>query len=167
MAAPSVSYACKCDRQLTVAENLEKSSTVFAGKVIEIKEKKQAGVVVEMALFEVERIWKGPTDSQIILESIQSSCSFDFRKGEDYIVYAKPNAELKNEAALTTGVCDRTAALEKADEDLELLGKGSTPEKIVDLSGELNGPGLIMKFVWIPIVGVAAAFGYWIWRPRT
>ncbi|CEG28817.1 hypothetical protein [Bacillus sp. B-jedd] len=167
MAAPNVSYACKCIDKPPVEQELKTSSAVFSGKVIEIREEKRNEGVVEKVLFEVNQTWKGPAESQIILESIQSSCSFTFRKGMEYIVYAVPNSETNDKTALTTGVCDRTALLENAEEDLKLLGDSRQPTKEVNREDEMDSPGLA-RLLWIPGAGIAgiAGLGYWIWRRK-
>lgn len=167
MAAPNVSYACKCVEKPSVEHALKSSSAVFSGKVIEIREEKRNEGVVEKVLFEVNQTGKGPDESQIILESLQSSCSFTFRKGMEYIVYAKPHPSLKDKTVLTTAVCDRTALLENAEEDLKLLDDGSQPNKKVNREDEMDSPGLA-RFMWIPGAGIAAAAGlvYWIWRRK-
>ena len=167
MAAPNISYACKCLDKPSVEQELKTSSAVFSGKVIEIKEEKRNDTIVEKVLIEVNQTWKGPAESQIILESLQSSCSFTFRKGKEYIVYATLNSEMNDKTALTTEVCDRTVLLENAEEDLKLLGGGRKPTKNVNRVDEMDSPGLAWS-LWIPGSAIAAAtgLGYWIWRRK-
>jgi len=167
MAAPNISYACKCLDKPSVEQELKTSSAIFSGKVIEIKEEKRNDTIVEKVLIEVNQTWKGPAESQIILESLQSSCSFTFRKGKEYIVYATLNSEMNDKTALTTEVCDRTVLLENAEEDLKLLGGGRKPTKNVNRVDEMDSPGLAWS-LWIPGSAIAAAtgLGYWIWRRK-
>ncbi|WP_204563021.1 hypothetical protein [Neobacillus notoginsengisoli] len=165
MLGPSVGYACKCIEKPSVEKELKSSRAVFSGKVIEIKEGKQAGIVVEKVLFEVDQTWKGSVNSQVNLATEHNSCSFQFREGENYIVYAKPSPKFKDESLLTTGVCDRTALVGQANEDLSILGTGTAPAKAVNLEDEINNSGLSL-YIWIPVLGVVAGFGYWTWKRK-
>ncbi|MDQ4067169.1 MAG: hypothetical protein M3114_06240, partial [Thermoproteota archaeon] len=74
-------------------------------------------------IFEVGEVWKGEglvKRDEILLFAPEGDCSFDFRVGELYLVYATYNIE----NMLTTSTCDRTAQLSEAQADLDLLGQG-------------------------------------------
>ncbi|WP_316569388.1 hypothetical protein [Neobacillus sp. YIM B06451] len=163
----SVSYACKCADLRPVGEEFEKSAAVFTGKVIGIKEEKGVGSTspTEKVLFEVSGTWKGVSESQVILEFIQTSCSIDFNEGKEYLVYAKENPDFKNKEVLTSEVCNRTVEVEKAHEDLTFLGQGDSPVKQVDLRKEMERPVPVRTLLmWLPVVGVAGIVGLFIWK---
>jgi hypothetical protein len=145
---PSVSYACKCVEQNSVKEELELSDAVFKGKLIEMKQERHSRKI----LFEVTAIWKGPSKSQIVLRDESSSCSIDFNKGEDYLVYAKTYGD----DVLTTHICDRTDELNNAEDDLLLLGEGRAPTEIVNTENELKPLNVIgwSTFIIISILVV-------------
>lgn len=163
----SVSYACKCVELPSIEEEFEQSDAVFSGKVIAIKEGKEnsTGSRSEKILFEVSSTWKGPKESQIILEFYESSCSIIFKKGKEYLVYASKNPEFKNKAVLTSQLCDRTVEVSKAKEDLTFLGNGDSPVKQVNLQKEM-GPSVPVRslLLWMPVIGVAVLVGWFIWK---
>lgn len=71
------SYACDCTKA-SPEERLQKNDVVFEGKVLEVQEKDG-----EMkTLFEVKKIWKGTSSSQIIIYTSFGSCTFRFAEGE-------------------------------------------------------------------------------------
>ncbi|WP_053367939.1 hypothetical protein [Bacillus sp. FJAT-27245] len=163
----SVSYACKCDGLPPVEEELEKSTTVFTGKVIGVNEEKGTGIdsPTIKVLFEVSDTWKGISESQIILQFNQSSCNIDFKKGKEYLIYAKENPDFKKKTAMTTGVCDRSAEVTKAGGDLTFLGRGEAPVKQVSLRKELDPPVPVRTILmWMPVVGVAGLVGFFVWK---
>ena len=125
--------ACTCSLPLPkdslkkqVKKALTESRAVFAGKVLEINESPQAySVVVRL---KVEQSWKG-----LFLEEINivtgrggGDCGYRFEVGESYIVYAYGPSE----SILATDICQRTAKLTEAREDLKVLGKGKVALKV-------------------------------------
>lgn len=85
----------------------------------------------------MERWWKGGSADKTVLHTSftkysdggesATSCEYDFRVGESYLVYAYSNAgPIKG---LVTSPCTRTAKLGEAGADLEELGAGRSPEK--------------------------------------
>lgn len=123
---PSVTYACSCvvpDEPLVA---LEKSTAVFAGKVVKMKEPK--GIIISSAdsvtvTFEVDSSWKGVLGDKVSLttELSSASCGFEFMDGESYLVYAYARGKGDSDE-LTTGLCSRTVLLSSAGEDLKELG---------------------------------------------
>jgi hypothetical protein len=97
---------------------------VFSGEVIE--------VILYEAKFKVERIWKGEGKDEITMwlrgkdnkgNYIITSCDFEFRKGEQYLVYA-----YLAEGKLRTHVCSRTISLMNAEYGLKELNEIKQPE---------------------------------------
>jgi len=116
--------ACTCAPPKSPARELERSTAVFSGKVLEVKRHKRTGDIfggVE-AVFRVERAWKGVESRTVsVFTSAQSAaCGYGFKEGSSYLVYAHGNAESK----LSTSICSRTRRLKDAREDLDELGAG-------------------------------------------
>jgi MYXO-CTERM domain-containing protein len=155
--APSaIALACSCMRS-TPAEALERSTAVFEGRVLEVtpfEERRdltlEGGCLddacreslsettesVEVSgfsvRFSVTRGWKGVSTEEVVVRTARDSaaCGFAFEVGQDYVVYASAEDEA---GSLSTGLCDRTARVVDANEDLEALGTGEVP---VDVDGE-------------------------------
>jgi hypothetical protein len=129
---PVPSGACSCVEPPSVQDELDRSSAVFRGEVMEIKD----ADYTKKVLFQVKEIWKGIEQSQVILLTAESgsSCGFNFNVGQEYVVYAT------GEGSLSTSICDRTVSVQslKVEEDLEALGQGVSPVEIVDLTKEMN-----------------------------
>ena len=119
---------------------------VFAGKVIGFeyrkgipneflerrkKEDKQFDYETLVVKFQVERWWKGEATTELFLVTDRtknsdgstsgSSCDYDFKEGESYLIYA-----YGKENELRTNPCTRTRPLNKT-EDLKILGEGKEP----------------------------------------
>ncbi|UUZ80911.1 hypothetical protein LJK88_40105 [Paenibacillus sp. P26] len=142
LSQPTPCEACSC-RTPALDEAVSRSGSVFAGKVLEIKwvpdpyESNGALAYKHAVRFEVERTFKGPDTSQIIVNAGagESSCGIDFVQGESYLVFAYETEHHE----LVTRLCSRTRALSSASEDLAALGEGKLPSKQVDLSGDVGG----------------------------
>lgn len=146
---PSISFACKCVGPSSVKEEFERTNAVFSGKVNEIKEKKHSnGYAVKSILFEVKNTWKGVSESQVIIVTDQSDCGYEFKKGEEYLVYANHTSLYGDKDNLSTGICDLTSPLGEADNDLLILGEGKAPSKEVNLQNEYNRSG-IYSYIWV------------------
>lgn len=150
---PTTSYACKCVEPQSVEKELESSKAVFSGKIVDINNEKNN----RKLLFEVRESWKGISQTQVILTDELSSCSLDFLEGESYLVYA-----YDFQGDLTTNICDRTKELSSAGEDLETLGKGSTPTEEVDLKKTLHSPVVNYIYIWLPLVSLLIMSVYFI-----
>lgn len=127
---PEKSYACEC-MKVSPEERLQKTNVVFEGKVLEVQEK---GGKMEI-LFEVKKIWKGTSSSQVIIYTSFSSCTFPFAEGGEYLVFSS----YRGEGQLETSMCSGTKRLDEAGADkvaLSQIAKESVPTKEVDLKGE-------------------------------
>ncbi len=137
-------FACGCparskDITKEVAEEFNKSSLVFSGKVVEAKwipitEENASGSRIKAEVltlkFAVDNWWKGKTKNQVIwrTSSIRypdlnegrtgSNCEFSFDLGRKYLVYA---ANLNGN--LTADVCGGTTRIENAESDIKELQK--------------------------------------------
>ncbi|MGH1284530.1 cobalamin biosynthesis protein CbiN [Bacillus toyonensis] len=125
------SYACDCTK-VSTEDAFRKKDVVFEGKVLEVQEKDG-----EMkTLFEVKKIWKGTSSSQIILYTSFGSCTFRFAEGGEYLVFSSYRGEEK----LETSTCSGTQRLDEAElkrSALSHIAKESVPTKKVDLKGEM------------------------------
>lgn len=155
----AVAFACSCMRS-TPSEALERSTAVFEGRVLEVTPFEERGEVTleggclgedcEESLsetthgtthsgfavrFSVTRRWKGVSTEEVVVRTARDSagCGYAFEVGEDYVVYASA----EEAGALSTGLCDRTARVADASEDLEALGTGEVP---VDVDDESTPP---------------------------
>ena len=113
--APST-YACSCLPPEPPQQALQDADAVFAGRVLRIESLPDHNVRV---VLEVEEQWKGNLGSRVELMTANNSaaCGFNFDREKRYVVYAR-----RYENSQHTGLCDRTAQLESAQEDLEYFG---------------------------------------------
>ena len=123
----TVVNACSCIQPAPPQESLEQSTSVFAGKVIDIDV--PSGIVVSSAdpvkvTFEVSKIWKGTNYKTLVVTTsrYEESCGYLFKQGEEYIVYTYGEGD-----KLNTGICSRTKLLANAQEDLRELGEDNLP----------------------------------------
>lgn len=134
--------ACTCAPAKSAAQELERSTAVFSGKVLEIKRHKQAEDIFAQVevVFRVEKVWKGVERRtvSVFTSSWSAACGYGFKGGRTYLVYAYGNAE----GRLSTSICSRTRRLKNAREDLGELGAGrdiaEDVPKGVDSSGMSN-----------------------------
>ncbi len=159
IAFPTSASACSCAEVPDVQSELNRSQSVFNGKVLDIKEKRgQKGYMHKSVLFEVTEVWKGPQQTQIMISTGfgGGDCGIDFQKGQEYLVYAY-ETDFYGPVALETTICDRTNTLQSAQDDLTILGKGQPPNEEVDLLSEEKGSQLFIWVVGVLIVGMAFA----------
>ncbi|CAH2465458.1 hypothetical protein IIQ_00782 [Bacillus cereus VD118] len=81
---PEKSYACDCAK-FTPEDAFQNNDVVFEGKVIDVRSEEGVGTKV---LFEVKKIWKGTSSSQIIIYTSFGSCTFRFAEGGEYLVFS-------------------------------------------------------------------------------
>ncbi|MGU3351379.1 cobalamin biosynthesis protein CbiN [Bacillus sp. M5A3_1b] len=140
---PEKSYACDCINVLA-EDAFQKNDVVFEGKVIGVGRKE--GVEIEV-LFEVKKIWKGTTSSQLIVYTNGGDCVFHFVEGGEYLVYSSQRG---SEKQLHTHSCSGTKRLDEAGAEkvaLSQITKESIPTKKVDLKGKM-----VSGFSWLQVV---------------
>jgi len=141
-------FACGCPSspnetlEDVVKYRVKNSTMVFVGKAVgfeyrkgipnEFMQSKGIDYETKIVKFQVEQWWKGETPKEIFLVTDEtrnadgtasnSSCNYDFKEGESYIVFA-----YGKENELRTNSCSRTQLLNKADEYLKILGEGKEP----------------------------------------
>ncbi|MCB9611071.1 MAG: hypothetical protein H6721_02080 [Sandaracinus sp.] len=147
---PALALACSCMRS-SPTEAAARSTAVFEGRVVELTPIQREGEVTleggcldpacneslsetthqaafsSFAVrFEVTRQWKGVESESVVVHTARDSaaCGFPFEVGQDYLVYASA----EQDGTLSTGLCDRTALVADASEDLAALqGPGEVP----------------------------------------
>ncbi len=161
--------ACSCpeDYPLSIQDELEGSRAVFAGKVVshgEYGEDSRATLVTEV---KVSTVWKGPAYATIYLtDSPNTTCESWFSEDTEYLVYVSPRWR-------APGLCGRSVLLSNAQDDLEVLGEGRSPQP-----GTSNAvPGALQQHLlrndsqplpaWgiglLAAVGALALVGGWYW----
>jgi hypothetical protein len=124
-------YACRCDG-ITPIEALQEAEVVFAGRVLDAPHTSSYYMNTKgwgwserykslPATFKVSAVWKGPVQSRITVYS-HMDCGHIFLAWEEYLVYAH-----EVEDSLHVTVCNGTAPLARAGQDLAYLGKGEVP----------------------------------------
>ena len=177
LGTPGPVYACKCVVPGTPSEELEKFSTVFAGRVVSVQhsfDPDAATVSPEDRTtvgFEVSEVWKGTVheDMYITTPPTGGSCGFTFVEGEQYIVYGHDSNY--DDGGYTVGICSRTALLDLAQADLDAFGDGQAPlvgtggpapEQPPDTAGDVELPntGDYRPPFWTValLAGIGAAF---------
>src|SRR5262245_6983615 len=125
--ATRAGLACHCSLPRTgkpfkqlIIEARNKSKAVFSGTVVAID--KKPGDLYMAVRFNVEESWKGTLSKEATVFTGQSGgdCGYKFEVGQRYLVYAYRY----NDADLGTNICQRTANLIEAAEDLKVLGNG-------------------------------------------
>ena len=134
LASPGQAHACKCAVPGTPAEELEKFSAVFAGRVVSIRHSYDLNAASytpddrTTVGFEVSTVWKGTVHEDMFITTPPTggSCGFTFVQGEEYVVYADDSAY--GDDGYTASICSRTALLRQAQADLDALGEGRAPQ---------------------------------------
>jgi hypothetical protein len=113
--------ACTCGIDRPPKVELEHADAVFSGTVIEIK----ISSSFIKAHIQVDRIWKGPVDSTMIITTApdDGGCGYKFTKGKSYLDYGGYSESPKG-LEFWTNSCTRTRPIENAQEDLAELGVG-------------------------------------------
>ncbi len=103
---------------------LKSDEAVFTGKLIEINDKSEHGD--RLIKFQIERFWKGVLSEEITIatENERSSCAYPFEKDKIYLIFADTY-----NGKLYTGGCVPNREINRATEELKILGKGTRPKK--------------------------------------
>ncbi len=124
-AIPQSVSACSCAELLSPTRAFDRATAVFSGIVVSLEGPinviSSADPVT--ATFQIDKVWKGPQQSEITITTAISSvsCGYEFQIGQWYLVYA--NGAENN---IQVDRCSRTKPLFQADEDLNFLGEGHT-----------------------------------------
>ncbi len=122
-------FACSCPTVMSTEQEvkwkLKRLQAVFSGRVVEINRKPHTRDV--LVKIRVERFWKGVLYEDLRLTTPESpgACGYTFEIGKSYLVFASRSAQ----GDLATGLCLNNKELEKATEELEILGIGKKPKR--------------------------------------
>jgi hypothetical protein len=136
--------ACECGTP-GPCQALSYADAVFTGVVTDVSPVLTPdgnGVTGVVTTLVADRSFVGPTGT-VVLEARLSSCEFQFRVGERYLVYARRVSD----GSLTTSLCSRTKLLADADEDLAFL----TSLPPAGTGGHLSG---FVERVQIDLLGI-------------
>ncbi len=130
---PGQARACTC-MTITLDQQLEFADYAFAGVVLDVDtvHSNSSLNAFLIATIRVEEVWKGdvPATFEVWTRSSSASCGYNdpwarFEVGEKFVLYAfGPSEDI---GYVSTSLCTRNAKYADAAEDLERLGKGTTP----------------------------------------
>jgi hypothetical protein len=148
--------ALSCAPPKPVKQEMERSSIVFKGKVVDIKKE-------GLTTFQVEEAWKGVEGS--IVEIYDNGWD-PYMKNTDYLVFGAPQ-----DGKLKTNLCGRTGSWDQAREEaMKDIDKQPTLLSGVarsDVTGRLAQPGLDSgTFVILVILFVLIVISIVIWRVK-
>jgi hypothetical protein len=118
MVASGVAQACRCIAPKTPEEAFARADAVVLAEVLEIDGKFNAegGAI---ATLRAAKAWKSGVPATLKVET-RTTCAFDFRKGETYLVYLSRSG---HRAQFATTICDGNLPVSKAGAALQWLGK--------------------------------------------
>jgi hypothetical protein len=160
---PGVALACSCPEPDSPQVAREQSAAVFAGRVVRIRPVGLLDVGPDrrvVATVEVQQVWKGPVQQRVavVTERDEALCGYPFARGQEVLVYAQEHAD-----QLRTGLCTRTTLLRLADEDLAVLGQGTTPPA-APLALQVVQPLLDRPLITGLALALLVAAGLWLRR---
>ncbi len=122
---PSVAEACSC-APLSFEDQRAEAAAIFEGRVEQIVSDEDGTLSVA---FHVTQAWRGVAQERIEVSTASSgaACGFTFEVGQHYLVYAT-----SPESTLRVSLCSRTARMDDASEDRQLLGSGTIPVDVAD-----------------------------------
>lgn len=136
----TTSYACSCVEPNSVKDEVQRSSAVFSGEVIDIVDKNKSASLQSSddpiaVLFEVDESWKGVNQTQVVVytERSEASCGYEFSLNNEYLVYAQ-----EIDGTIKASYCSKTSLLTLADQDLIELGIGEKPTEQVSIDLDVN-----------------------------
>ncbi len=158
--APSIANACSCIPPEPPLEAKERAAAVFAGRVESIEQSDwlmQGGADPVIVRMTVSDVWKGPENQNVTIRTARDSaaCGYSFEEGKAYLVYAH-----ESDNGLATGICERTALLSDAEEDVKELGEAIEPassEEPISARGKEE-----YLAVSILVLVIAGAFLFWV-----
>lgn len=126
---PAPAEACSCMAS-TFEDARANAAAIFEGRVDAVEPDAAGGLRVR---FHVTQAWRGVEHESVEITTAADSaaCGFPFEVGQHYLVYAG-----QAEASLAVSLCSRTARMDDASEDRQLLGSGVIPVDVEDDADE-------------------------------
>lgn len=153
------SYACSCAESLPVKKELQRSSAVFSGEVIEMLDDNENSSVISSddpiaVLFKVEESWKEMNQTEVAIYTARSSasCGFEFALGNEYLVYAD-----ETDGEFSVNLCSNTKLLSSATDDIQELGEGKKPTEQTSI--ELTNGNNTNNYIYIALLAVGLLVG--------
>ncbi|MGI8884737.1 MAG: hypothetical protein ACR2IA_10900 [Pyrinomonadaceae bacterium] len=122
-------FACSCPTVSGLEDEIKwkliQLQAIFSGEIVEINKiphTRDISIKVK-----VEKIWKGVLFEELNVTTPESpgSCGVTFEIGKSYLIFSS----LSDEGNLTTGLCLKNKELEKAENELKILGEGKKPRR--------------------------------------
>lgn len=112
--------ACSCARRMPPCEAYKETPAIFIALVTDIDPSSKNTNELPYAHLSIEQAYKGINEAKIKMwqGSGGGDCSFVFKKGERYLIYAWYSDETKQ---FHTNICTRSRPLAYAAEDLDYL----------------------------------------------
>lgn len=126
-------FACSCVPERPVCEAYQSADAVFLGEVPWRPMNLLSRLLGTTASLRVIEVFKGELGEEVTLRMnfvFPGGCSYSFRLGEQYLVYA-----YQRDGHFGTSICNRTRPIEKAEDDLDFLRR--TQDGLVQ--GEIFG----------------------------
>ena len=137
-----VARACSCGGYPAVCDSFRAADAVFVGSVqrIELPKPKKDDegkeyVAGQIAYVQVEKVFKGTKQTQVIFRTDGSSCDAVYEEGERWLFYAYQD---KKSGRWDTHACDRNSRVESAADDLLYLQGLPASAQKTRISGELK-----------------------------
>ncbi len=165
-------HACSCQPAAPLCETFFSHRAVFAGTVRSINPVERTSVGPENVRVDFEEVIafrgvEGSTQSVMISEAGLGSCSYPFKVGERYVVYASRGNVAG--APLFTSTCSRTRRIAEAAEDLQFFTSlaSATESRRVFGSVTHSEPGTMYRdgieygpvpYVWLSLTNDTASY---------
>jgi hypothetical protein len=116
--------ACSCV-PTTLDTAVQEADAVFVGEVLAVEDGASASGPTTVARIAVQEVHAGEVADVVEVRTPidSAACGYAFEVGRADLVYAV----VEGDGGLSTNLCDRTAPLDAAGEDLALLGEGDPP----------------------------------------
>jgi hypothetical protein len=138
---PDVANGCSCGGSPTVCESYAAAQAVFIGVVQKVeqhesKESRGAGATIsgQTAHVQVERVFKGKDEAEVIFRSGNTSCDVFYKEGQRWLFYAYQDEKSR---AWRISPCDRSTLVENAADDLLYLQALPASAQKTRVSGDL------------------------------
>lgn len=116
--------ACSCVPSPPPETAMSEADAVFVGEVTELREVASGTRVATLAVTEVF-VGDLAAEVEVRTPADSAACGHAFQRGRADLVYAVLDAD----GVLNTNLCDRTAPLSEAEEDLSAFGEGTEPAR--------------------------------------
>ena len=135
-------HACSCGGYPAVCESFIGAKAVFVGTVRTVENRTAnsefAGkdiIIGQKALVQVDKVFKGKVDGELLFKSYGSSCDPIYEEGQRWLFYAYFD---EKENAWGIRACDRSTFLESANEDLLYLDALPKSASTTRISGRVE-----------------------------